>query len=445
MGLTYADTKGTGDGTYYNSAIIIGTNWLTDNFKPTGTTITDNNIHGNYWGLYVRDYATLSPGDPSVLSVTAEDNYWGSCGPSGAGPGTGDAVSANVDFDPWYTTDAMTTQATMASNTYLNGRWNLVSVPLQPMCTGDGDSVFDEAGQQLQFRLQRYNPGTGSYDTGGGLIVNPEYGFWLCLDGSTVIDMGGTDVTVGLSTGQYWETTANFADGWQQIGAPFTTNWMDTMVNNGSGWVSMTQAMTNLWLDPNLFAWNSTTQEYESANYDAGGWDNMSLDAWDGCWVKNESGGNLKFKFHYDSTVQPASFSPKAMRSTLWRPMSELEPGADRPPAPPVFPQGMPVPNAAAIAQNIDVMVAPNPVQQGRAVEFRVVGDMAMFVSSVSVQVYTIGGQLVFDESSTGQAMTWNLTTLSGEPVANGLYLYVAQMEFIGGQTAKFNKLLILR
>ncbi|MFH1607770.1 MAG: hypothetical protein ABIA78_01420, partial [archaeon] len=29
-------------------------------------------------------------------------NYWGSCdGPSGAGPGTGDAVSTNVDYTPW--------------------------------------------------------------------------------------------------------------------------------------------------------------------------------------------------------------------------------------------------------------------------------------------------------------------------------------------------------
>ncbi|MCK4614696.1 MAG: right-handed parallel beta-helix repeat-containing protein, partial [Thermoplasmata archaeon] len=104
MGMTYADTKVTGDGTYYNSGIIIGSNWLTSNFKPTGTTVTSNNIHGNYWGLYVRDYATLSPSDPSVLSVTAEDNWWGSStGPTHSGNpgGSGDAVSDNIDYDPW--------------------------------------------------------------------------------------------------------------------------------------------------------------------------------------------------------------------------------------------------------------------------------------------------------------------------------------------------------
>jgi parallel beta-helix repeat protein len=54
MGLTYNDTKGTGDGTYYNSGIIVGTNWLTNNLRPTGTTITGNNIYGNVYGLYVR-------------------------------------------------------------------------------------------------------------------------------------------------------------------------------------------------------------------------------------------------------------------------------------------------------------------------------------------------------------------------------------------------------
>ena len=111
MGMTYGDTKDTTDGTYYNSGIIIGTNWLTNNFKPTGTTVTYNNIHDNYWGLYVRDYATLSPSDPSVLSVTAENNWWGhASGPSGPDGrtskkgkviGKGDAVSANVDWNPW--------------------------------------------------------------------------------------------------------------------------------------------------------------------------------------------------------------------------------------------------------------------------------------------------------------------------------------------------------
>ena len=38
----------------------------------------------------------------AVALLDAEDNWWGAPdGPSFVGPGTGDAVSANVDFDPW--------------------------------------------------------------------------------------------------------------------------------------------------------------------------------------------------------------------------------------------------------------------------------------------------------------------------------------------------------
>ena len=36
--------------------------------------------------------------------VDARDNWWGDAsGPSGAGPGSGDAVTTNVDFNPWLT------------------------------------------------------------------------------------------------------------------------------------------------------------------------------------------------------------------------------------------------------------------------------------------------------------------------------------------------------
>ncbi len=109
MGLSYADTKGTGDGIYYNSGVIVGTNWLTGNFKLTGTQISGNSIYNNYHGLYVRDYATLSLEDSSVLSVTAESNYWGDfSGPGGVADGLGDNVSANVDYYPYYRDSVMT-------------------------------------------------------------------------------------------------------------------------------------------------------------------------------------------------------------------------------------------------------------------------------------------------------------------------------------------------
>ncbi len=55
-----------------------------------------NNLAENTWGIQVRS------DKPWASVVDAENNWWGDkSGPSGVGPGTGDAVSTNVDYDPW--------------------------------------------------------------------------------------------------------------------------------------------------------------------------------------------------------------------------------------------------------------------------------------------------------------------------------------------------------
>ncbi|HSP55006.1 MAG TPA: right-handed parallel beta-helix repeat-containing protein [Dehalococcoidia bacterium] len=85
--------------------------------------ITNGTIGGQDYGVLVQDWATgpststydVSANFNSIVGnvtfgidneVTAllngECNWWGAnSGPSGAGPGTGDASSTNVDFDPW--------------------------------------------------------------------------------------------------------------------------------------------------------------------------------------------------------------------------------------------------------------------------------------------------------------------------------------------------------
>ena len=82
--------------------------------------VNNNSFTGNAVGVYVNDDITGKTitvnnnsiaGNPTagatygVLGagiLDAENNWWGACdGPSGVGPGSGDAVSANVDFDPW--------------------------------------------------------------------------------------------------------------------------------------------------------------------------------------------------------------------------------------------------------------------------------------------------------------------------------------------------------
>jgi parallel beta-helix repeat protein len=97
-----------------NATGIAGVAWSpnTLNFKASGNTVTDW-----AWGfdMYQEDGATLNAnanfnnimsnvnyGAFSNTPVNFTNNWWGDeNGPSGEGVGSGDAVSANVNYDPW--------------------------------------------------------------------------------------------------------------------------------------------------------------------------------------------------------------------------------------------------------------------------------------------------------------------------------------------------------
>jgi hypothetical protein len=81
---------------------------LTSGVGPTGTLLNDNSFSSDLSGVFWQGTEVLD----------ATENWWGAAsGPLGstAGPpaswgvGTGDAVSAEVDFFPWYTNSGMTT------------------------------------------------------------------------------------------------------------------------------------------------------------------------------------------------------------------------------------------------------------------------------------------------------------------------------------------------
>ncbi|MBN2227845.1 MAG: right-handed parallel beta-helix repeat-containing protein [candidate division Zixibacteria bacterium] len=96
MGVTYGEEKDVGGRIYKNSAILVGSNWGSSDYDPTGLAIGHNKIHNNYWGLFYS--ADLTNG------VDAAENWWGMLsGPNHAtNPlGTGDPVSDNVTFEPW--------------------------------------------------------------------------------------------------------------------------------------------------------------------------------------------------------------------------------------------------------------------------------------------------------------------------------------------------------
>lgn len=130
------------------------------NIDLTTTVVTQNNITGNTWG------AMNETGQGTLLN--AENNWWGDAsGPGGAGPGTGDPISIEIDADPWIGNPvADTDQATVA-----NGNSTSLAAVLSGMpCTVD---------------LQN-NSGSTANITVSALSGNPSVGFTGMIGGNGI-------------------------------------------------------------------------------------------------------------------------------------------------------------------------------------------------------------------------------------------------------------------
>ena len=98
--------------------ILVG--WPGDGFDPSTVTIQGSTISDNYdTGIWVCDDSILEAHFNNIVgngfgvanyrseTLDAIYNWWGDAsGPSGFGPGDGDAVSDNVDFEPWLEAEA---------------------------------------------------------------------------------------------------------------------------------------------------------------------------------------------------------------------------------------------------------------------------------------------------------------------------------------------------
>jgi len=113
VSVTGNTVKGSTTGKGFLQGIRIGSSSQTD---LSSISVIDNTVEGNYNGIYVKNnadgvvvnYNIITSNimgvqnDDGANQLDAQYNYWGSCdGPSGEGSGSGDAVSTNVDYDPW--------------------------------------------------------------------------------------------------------------------------------------------------------------------------------------------------------------------------------------------------------------------------------------------------------------------------------------------------------
>jgi flagellar hook assembly protein FlgD len=68
--------------------------------------------------------------------------------------------------------------------------------------------------------------------------------------------------------------------------------------------------------------------------------------------------------------------------------------------------------------------------------------------AEMQLQIYDLSGREVFDSGRVpGHALTWKGQNAVGEPVANGIYLYVVTAQTLDGRTLKseVRKVVILR
>jgi hypothetical protein len=99
-----------------------------------------------------------------------------------------------------------------------------------------------------------------------------------------------------------------------------------------------------------------------------------------------------------------------------------------------------------AIADQLQVLPCPNPVRDVHTTTFRVMGAMASMVEAIRVQIYDLSGHLVWEDAALGSELDWHTDSLSGDYLANGIYLYRVQVR-IGGSwiNQDIGKIAVLR
>ena len=128
--LVVAHTEGVGGNDIEEAARAASNNKAGDEARDADMSIALNNNVDLYHGIYLHYMAkanqvTVSPCNlifdnadfgllnESGLMVNGELNWWGAAdGPSGEGPGSGDKVSTEVDFEPWAASEDCSAQAT---------------------------------------------------------------------------------------------------------------------------------------------------------------------------------------------------------------------------------------------------------------------------------------------------------------------------------------------
>jgi len=85
-----------------------------------------------------------------------------------------------------------------------------------------------------------------------------------------------------------------------------------------------------------------------------------------------------------------------------------------------------------AIADQVRVVMSPNPIRDVHTARFQVMGTLATQVEEIRVQIYDLSGRLVWEDTAPGSELDWHTDNQSGQFLANGVYLYQVQVKIDG-------------
>jgi hypothetical protein len=220
------------------------------------------------------------------------------------------------------------------------------------------------------------------------------------------------------------------AAGWQMIGVPYEVAW-GNVTNGGSISVirgeetkSLAQAVAAGWIYNTIWEWDAPAEAWITTTVSVG----MTLAPWNGYWIYTYVDG---LTLGFSETAGPVGESPlpaaMAMETVL----------LGNPP--------MPQPPSLGLAA-VRVVNEPDPVTDGHTTTFRVLGICPCSVRGLWIEVYDLAGRLVWQGESEVAVLTWHTQDALGQPLANGVYLYRAQVK-IGGEwvTMPLEKLAILQ
>ena len=170
---------------------LCGLNIYTNGDGDITVALSGDSFHGQDTAVYVVDDTggtgsssySVAINDSSIsgnssygvnntvtgLVVDAEDNWWGQAdGPGGDGPGTGDAVSSNVDYDPWLGADPLI---------------NILKLNVQ------SDPVFLQPGEYVVIDMDALN--LAQHVFGCQAVLNFDSSYFLAGSGDVDVQPGG--------------------------------------------------------------------------------------------------------------------------------------------------------------------------------------------------------------------------------------------------------------